>query len=104
MDLSPAATFIAYNYNTPVDVAAFEAEAKRILAVETAVPRIVRSMADWGVLAAAGEKGAYQAALLLAPTDPQTISWLLKSVGRLRDTEAPAGDLLHGAELFPFRF
>ena len=31
-DLSPAATFIAYNYNTPVDVAAFEKEAKRILA------------------------------------------------------------------------
>lgn len=31
-DLSPAATFIAYNYNTPVDVAAFEAEAKRLLA------------------------------------------------------------------------
>jgi len=31
-DLSPAATFIAYNYNTPVDVAAFEKEARRILA------------------------------------------------------------------------
>lgn len=31
-DLSPAATFIAYNYNTPVDVAEFEREAKRILA------------------------------------------------------------------------
>jgi DNA modification methylase/rubredoxin len=30
-DLSPAATFIAYNYNTPVDVKAFEKEAKRIL-------------------------------------------------------------------------
>lgn len=30
-DLSPAATFIAYNYNTPVDVAAFEKEVKRIL-------------------------------------------------------------------------
>ena len=30
-DLSPAATFIAYNYNTPVDVEAFEQEAKRIL-------------------------------------------------------------------------
>lgn len=30
-DLSPAATFIAYNYNTPVDVAVFEKEAKRIL-------------------------------------------------------------------------
>jgi DNA modification methylase len=30
-DLSPAATFIAYNYNTPVDVRAFEREAKCIL-------------------------------------------------------------------------
>jgi len=30
-DLSPAATFIAYNYNTPVDTAEFEKEAKRIL-------------------------------------------------------------------------
>ena len=30
-DLSPAATFIAYNYNTPVDVTAFEGEARRIL-------------------------------------------------------------------------
>ena len=31
-DLSPIASFIAYNYNTPVDVEAFEREAKRILA------------------------------------------------------------------------
>jgi len=31
VDLSPAATFIAYNYNTPVDVEAFEREAQRIL-------------------------------------------------------------------------
>ncbi|SDK49428.1 DNA methyltransferase [Methanoculleus thermophilus] len=31
-DLSPAATFIAYNYNNPVDPAAFEREAKAILA------------------------------------------------------------------------
>jgi DNA modification methylase/transcription initiation factor IIE alpha subunit len=30
-DLSPAATFIAYNYNTPVDVQKFERKAKRIL-------------------------------------------------------------------------
>ncbi len=30
-DLSPAATFIAYNYNTPVDAKAFEREAKKIL-------------------------------------------------------------------------
>jgi hypothetical protein len=31
-DLSPAATFIAHTYNTPVDVTLFEREAKRILA------------------------------------------------------------------------
>ena len=30
-DLSPAATFIAYNYNMPMDVVGFEREAKRIL-------------------------------------------------------------------------
>ena len=30
-DLSPAATFIAYNYNSPVDVAEFQEEARRIL-------------------------------------------------------------------------
>jgi len=30
-DLSPAATFIAYNYNNPVDMNAFERDAKRIL-------------------------------------------------------------------------
>ncbi|NSW92059.1 MAG: DNA methylase [Firmicutes bacterium] len=30
-DLSPAATFIAYNYNTPVDTVEFEKEARRIL-------------------------------------------------------------------------
>jgi rubredoxin len=30
-DLSPAATFIAYNYNTPVNVTDFEREAKKIL-------------------------------------------------------------------------
>ena len=31
-DLSPAATFIAYNYNAPVEAMAFEREAKQILA------------------------------------------------------------------------
>ena len=31
VDLSPAATFIAHNYNAPVDVAAFKREALRIL-------------------------------------------------------------------------
>ena len=39
-DLSPAATFIAYNYNTPVDVQAFERAAKRIL-------KEVEAECDW---------------------------------------------------------
>ena len=30
-DLSPAASFIAYNYNTPVNIAAFQRDAKKIL-------------------------------------------------------------------------
>jgi len=32
VDLSPAATFIAYNYNNPVDIGEFEQEAQRIIA------------------------------------------------------------------------
>lgn len=68
------------------------------------MPRIVRSMADRGVLTAAGEKGAYRAAPLLAPAEPQTVSWLLKSIGRLCDADAPVSELLHAVELFPFRF
>ena len=39
-DLSPIASFISYNYNTPVDVIAFEQEAKRIL-------REVESECSW---------------------------------------------------------
>ncbi|EFK08788.1 conserved hypothetical protein [delta proteobacterium NaphS2] len=39
-DLSPAATFIAYNYNTPVDVVAFEKEALQIL-------KEVEEKCDW---------------------------------------------------------
>ncbi|KPL70948.1 DNA methylase [Bellilinea caldifistulae] len=40
IDLSPAATFIAYNYNTPADARAFEREAQRIL-------REVEKECDW---------------------------------------------------------
>ena len=32
-DLSPAATFIAFNYNTPADVTAFQTEARRIMSL-----------------------------------------------------------------------
>src|SRR5437016_754281 len=41
-DLSPAATFIAYNYNTPVDPDTFEREAKRILKGRRGRPNAAR--------------------------------------------------------------
>jgi len=50
-DLSPAATFIAHNYNTPVDVQAFEREAKRIL-------REVEDECGWMYATLAGESEA----------------------------------------------
>ncbi len=31
-DLSPAATFISYNYNTPIDIVSFKSDAKKIIA------------------------------------------------------------------------
>ena len=49
-DLSPAATFIAYNYNTPVDVKAFEREARRIL-------REIEEECGWMYATLAGRAG-----------------------------------------------
>lgn len=65
-DLSPAATFIAYNYNTPVEVRAFEREAERIL-------REVEAECGW------------MYATLHKPTAVQ----LAEAVARLNDGEDP---------------
>ncbi len=70
--------------------------------LETAVPRIVRSFVDWGVLVVAEEKGTYRAAPPLTPTGIQSISWLFESVRRSRSADVPASDLLRAVELFPF--
>ncbi|MBF0308900.1 MAG: DNA methylase [Magnetococcales bacterium] len=65
-DLSPAATFIAYNYNTPVDVRAFEREAGRIL-------REVEAECGW----------------MYATLHKPTAAQLAEAVARLNDGEDP---------------
>lgn len=70
--------------------------------LETAVPRIVLSMADWGVLVVAEEKGTYRASLPLAMAQPRAASWLFQSVGRSRGADVSPSDFLHAVELFPF--
>lgn len=69
---------------------------------ETAVPRIVRSFVDWGVLMAAEEKGTYRAGTPSTVARREMTSWLLLSVGWARNADGSAGDLLHAVELFPF--
>jgi hypothetical protein len=70
--------------------------------LEYAVPRIVRSLADWGVLQATDELGCYRAGAPIAPSNPEPALWLLEAVLRIRCTDVPLSDLLRTPELFPF--
>jgi len=70
--------------------------------LETAVPRIVRSFVDWGVLAAAAEKGAYRAGAQIAVACPECAAWLLATLRRSRPVDLPTCELLHLPELFAF--
>ena len=94
--------------------------------LEYAVPRILRSLADWGVLQATDEVGVYRASpqacaeayhvaarasglhsrdrrRSIAPSDPELALWLLEAALRTRCTAAvPVTDLLRAPELFPF--
>ncbi len=70
--------------------------------LQTVVPRIVRSMVDWGVLVATEEKGAYRAAPPHAIAQPRPAQWLFQSVGRSRGVDVSPSDFLHAVELFPF--
>ncbi len=70
--------------------------------LETAVPRIVLSLVDWGVLAATEEKGLYKAGTQIAVARKESISWLFATVRRSRATDLPFSDLLRTPELFAF--
>jgi len=70
--------------------------------LETAVPRIVRSFVDWGVLVATEEKGAYRASTQITVARKESASWLLATVRRSRATDLPIGDLLRTPDLFVF--
>jgi hypothetical protein len=83
-------------------VSRISAEWGNRLTLETAVPRIVRSFVDWGVLVVTEEKGAYASSPPLTTTQSRSARWLFESVGRSRNTYVPTSDLPHAAELFPF--
>lgn len=70
--------------------------------LDTAVPRIVRSLVDWGVLAAAEEKGAYRAGTEIALARRGMTSWLLTTVRTARASDLPPNELLHAPEVFVF--
>jgi len=68
--------------------------------LDTAVPRIVRSFVDWGVLVVAEEKGAYLAGTQSTLSRREMTSWLLTAVRNTRPDDRPTGELLHTPELF----
>ena len=70
--------------------------------LETAVPRILRSQADWGVLTAASERGGYLVGPTLSPAPGGPVLWLLATLLESCDAEVLVNDLFHAPELFPF--
>lgn len=66
------------------------------------VPRIVRSLRDWGVLVAQGDKGRHTAAAPISPSSRDVQLWLLAALLTTRRAETPVRDLLAAAEMFPF--
>lgn len=70
--------------------------------LETAVPRIVRSLVDWGVLVATEGKGTYRASTQITVARRESASWLLATVRRSRATDLPFSDLMRMPEMFVF--
>jgi len=70
--------------------------------LETAVPRIVRSFVDWGVLVVAEEKGAYRAGAQIVVAQHEAFSWLLTTLRTTRAGDLSAAELAHAPEAFVF--
>ena len=70
--------------------------------LDTAVPRIVRSMLDWGVLKTTGDGGVYDADQQIAPPGMAPALWLLEALLLSRGTDLAFNDLVRSPELFPF--
>lgn len=70
--------------------------------LQTAVPRIVRSFVDWGVLTETEGKGTYAPSPPLSATQPRPASWLFQSLARSRGTDISTRDFPYAVELFPF--
>ena len=70
--------------------------------LETAVPRVVRSFVDWGVLVVAAEKGTYRAGASITVAHKESAGWLLTTVGWSRSPDLPISNLLLAPDLFMF--
>lgn len=70
--------------------------------LEYAIPRIVRSLVDWGTLQATTDAGCYRAGPQVVPPNPESVLWLLEAVLRAHSADVPVSDLLRSPELFPF--
>jgi hypothetical protein len=71
--------------------------------LRTAVPRIVRSMLEWGVLQVdGGEVGVYRSSVQPVTIEPAVVPWAIEALLTSRTGDAPLADLLRSAELFPF--
>lgn len=70
--------------------------------LEYAVPRILRSLADWGALQTTDAVGRYRAGSQITPSHPEPALWLLEAALRARSADVPLSDLLRAPELFPF--
>lgn len=70
--------------------------------LETALPRVVRSMVDWQVLEATEEKGGYRGSQAIKPANSDPLLWLLEALMQSHDRDQPLSDLLRSPSLFPF--
>jgi hypothetical protein len=71
--------------------------------LRTAVPRMVRSMLEWGVLQVVGDEvGVYRSRVQPLAIEPAVAPWTIEALLTSRKTDAPLADLLRSAELFPF--
>ncbi len=70
--------------------------------LQTAVPRIVRSYVDWGVLVATEEKGIYRAGTQISLGRSRTAPWLLTGLAAARAGAVSVDEILDAPEAFAF--
>ncbi|HVC35721.1 MAG TPA: hypothetical protein VNL16_19610 [Chloroflexota bacterium] len=71
--------------------------------IQRAVPPVLKSMADWGVLEETARAHVYRSAPRIGQVSPAIREWLVEALYLARgDRVAPFQDLVHHPALFPF--